>query len=179
MRSRFRRGGSDKGTLSHSMRRPLRVLLAGVALAAQVVTATAQRAADPPLLRKEVVLDGMTLAFFLPEANASRISVRGARITIDFAKNMRLQRLLILKRGTPPAGGPLGPRHDLAAGVRLSYRLEDETGGGSGGPIAELNGLLEIGAVELAVTCTDQSEWGADPEWCLPTLARIELVTAP
>jgi hypothetical protein len=28
--------------------------------------------------------------------------------------------------------------------------------------------------VELAVTCTDQSEWGGDPEWCLPTLALIE-----
>jgi hypothetical protein len=161
------------------MRRAALILLAGAVPFGLATMATAPRAADPPLVRKEVVLDGMTLTLSLPEANASRISVRGDRITIDFARNMRLQRLLILKRGAPSAGGPLGPRHDLANGVRISYRLEDDTGGGSGGPIAELNGLLEVGAVELSVTCTDQSEWGGDPEWCLPIVARIELVKAP
>lgn len=153
--------------------RALLVLLAGVA---PITMAKAQRAADPPLVRKEVVLDGITLAVSVPQTNAERISVQGGRITIDFARNMRLQRLLILKRGTPPAGGPLGPKRELAGGGWLSYRLDDDPGGGSGGPIAELNGVLEIGAAEFAVTCTDQSEWGGDPEWCLPYLGRIELV---
>jgi hypothetical protein len=157
------------------MQRALLVVLAGIA---SITMAEAQGAADSPLVRQEVVLDGMTLAISVPEANAGRISVRAGQITIDFAKNMRLQRLLILKRGAPPAGGPLGPKRELASGGWLSYRLDDDTGGGSGGPIAELNGVLEIGAVELAVTCTDQSEWGGDPEWCLPYVGRIELVKA-
>jgi hypothetical protein len=161
------------------MRRALFALVAGAAPLAFATMATAQRAGDPPLVRKEVVIDGVTLILSIPEANAQRISVYGGRITIDFARNMRLQRLLILKRGAPPAGGPLGPKRELASGGRLSYRLEDDTGGGSGGPIAELNGVLEIGAVELAVTCTDQSEWSRDPEWCLPYVARIELVKVP
>ncbi len=155
------------------------VLSVVAALAGSVNIAQAQRATDPPLVRKEIVLDGMTLALSLPEANAGRTSVRGDRITIDFARNMRLQRLLILRRGAPPSGGPLGPKQDLPSGGRLSYRLEDETGGGSGGPIAELNGILQIGTVELAVTCTDQSEWGGDPEWCLPYVGHIELLKAP
>ena len=157
------------------MRRALLVLLAGVA---PITMAEAQGAADPPLVRKEIVLDGMTLAISVPEANAARISARAGLITIDFAKNMRLQRLLILKRGAPPAGGPLGPKRELASGGWLSYRLDDDAGGGSGGPIAELNGVLEIGTIELAVTCTDQSEWGGDPEWCLPYVGRIELIKA-
>ena len=157
------------------MRRALLVLLAGIA---PITMAEAQSAADPALVRKEIVLDGMTLAVSVPEANAARISVHADQVTIDFAKNMRLQRLLILKRGAPPAGGPLGPKRELPSGGWLSYRLDDDAGGGSGGPIAELNGVLEVGAVELAVTCTDQSEWGGDPEWCLPYVGRIELVKA-
>ena len=161
------------------MRRAVLVLLAGVAPIWPAAFVAAQRAADPPLVRKEFVLDGMTLAVSVPEANAERISVRAGRITIDFAKNMRLQRALFLSRGSLPAGGPLGPKRELPSGGRLSYRLEDDTGGGSGGPIAELNGILEIGPVELAVTCTDQSEWSRDPEWCLPYVGRIEFVKAP
>lgn len=161
------------------MRCGITVLSVIATLAGSAKIAQAQRASDPPLVRKEVVLDGMTLALSLPEANAARISVRGDRMTIDFARNMRLQRLLILRRGPPPSGGPLGPKQDLPSGGRLSYRLDDDAGGGSGGPIAELNGILEIGTVELAVTCTDQSEWGGDPEWCLSYLGQIELVKAP
>lgn len=161
------------------MRRAFRLLLVGIVPLCPANRAAAQDKSDPPLVRKEVVLDGVTLALLLPEANAARVSVHGGRIIVDFAKNMRLQRLLILKRGSPPAGGPLGPKRDLVSGGRFSYRLEDDTGGGSGGPIAELNGILEIGSVELAVTCTDQSEWSRDPEWCLPVLNRLQLVNPP
>lgn len=161
------------------MHRAVHLLLVGVAPIWSAAIAVAQDKSDPPLVRKEVVLDGLTIALSLPEANAARVSVHGGRIIVDFARNMRLQRLLILSRGAPPSGGPLGPKRDLASGGRLAYRLEDETGGGSGGPIAELNGILEIGKAELAVTCTDQSEWSRDPEWCLPFLGRIQLVNPP
>jgi hypothetical protein len=161
------------------MRRVPIELLASAALFGVPAIALAQRAADPPHTRVEFALAGNALAVSLPEPFSKRIRVSNGEVVIDFAKNMRLQRLLILKHGARPAGGPLGPKRELRNGARLSYRIDDDTGGGSGGAIAELNGVLEIGAIEMVVTCTDQSEWGGDPEWCLPTLASIELVKAP
>ena len=161
------------------MRRVAHLMLVGAAPIWSVAFAVAQDKSDPPLVRKEVVLDGLTIALSIPEANAARVSVHGGRIVIDFARNMRLQRLMFISRGAPKSGGPLGPKRDLPSGGRLAYRLEDDTGGGSGGPIAELNGALELGKIELAVTCTDQSEWSRDPEWCLPFLARLEIVNPP
>lgn len=161
------------------MRRAVHLMLVGAAPFCSAGVAVAQGKSDPPLVRKEVVLDGLTIALSLPEANAARVSVNGGRIVIDFARNMRLQRLLILTRGKPSVAGPLGPKRDLASAGRLAYRVDDDSGGGSGGPIAELNGVLEFGEVELAVTCTDQSEWSRDPEWCLKFLDRIQLVNPP
>ena len=161
------------------MRRVPFVLLASAALFGLPAIAAAQGARESPLTRVEFALGATTMAVSLPETYSKRIRILGDRITIDFGKNMRLQRLLIISREALPAGGPLGPKRELASGARLSYRLEDDTGGGSGGPIAELNGVLEIGAVELVVTCTDQSEWSRDPEWCLPTLDQLQLVKPP
>ncbi len=160
-----------------SVQRSILLLCSFIALAAHWQTAAAQ--SDPPLVRTQVALDGLTLAVELPETHTKRVRAQGNRVIIDFGKNMRLQRLLIISREPLRASGPLGPRPQLPRGAWLSSRLEDDSGGGSGGPIAELNGTLEIDATELTVTCTDQSEWTRDPEWCLPLLARIGLAKAP
>lgn len=161
------------------MRRALLLLLAGAAAFALVDLASAQGTAEPPSVRREFALGDSKFAVALPETHANRVRMLDTRVIIDFGKNMRLQRLLIIAREAPRAGGPLGPKQVLASGGRLAYRVEDDTGGGSGGPIAELNGILELDAAEFHVTCTDQSEWHRDPEWCLPILAKIQLVKSP
>ncbi len=146
-------------------------------LAAPWQTAAAQ--SDQPLVTREFTLGGLAFAVEIPEAYAKRVRVQSGRVVFDFGKNMRLQRLLIVSREPLQASGPLGPKRKLSSGAMLSYRLEDDSGGGSGGPIAEINGTLEVGDAALSVTCTDQSEWSRDPEWCLPILATVRLMKAP
>lgn len=60
---------------------------------------------------------------------------------------------------------------------RLEYRGGGHTGGGSGGPIAELTGRMEIGPLVLTVSCTDRGTgaWAREPDWCLPYPDRLEI----
>jgi hypothetical protein len=44
----------------------------------------------------------------------------------------------------------------LAKGARLDYHVEDDTGGGSAGAIAEPTARIKVGALVIFVTCTDQ-----------------------
>lgn len=159
--------------------RALLVVVGSAALLGIATSATPQNALNPPLVRKKFVLDGVALAVSLPAANAAKASIHGRRITIDFAKNMRLERVMTLAIDGLPAEGPVGPKRVLPSGGWFSYRLEDDIGGGSGGPIAKLSGILELGSIEITVTCTDQDEWSRDPEWCLPHVSRVELDRGP
>jgi hypothetical protein len=155
--------------------RALLMIVGSAALLGIATSASSQNAPDTPLVRKKFVLDGVALAVSLPAANAAKASVHGRRIIIDFARNMRLQRMMTLSVDGLPAEGPVGPRRALPGGRWFSYRIEDDIGGGSGGPIAQLSGILELGSIEITVTCTDQHEWSRDPEWCLPYVSHVEL----
>ncbi len=178
MRSRSRRSGSVDGAGSAERRAVLRIV--GSVIAFGVATcASAQAPSNSPLVRKQFTLDGVALAVSLPPANAAKASVLGRRIIIDFARNMRLERVMTLSIDGLPAEGPVGPKRVLPGGGWFTYRLEDDIGGGSGGPIAKLSGILELGSVEITVTCTDQDEWSRDPEWCLPYVSRIALDRGP
>ena len=91
------------------------------------------------------------------------------QVAFDLTKGRRLQRSLHFATAV---GNDTGYSHQLqmASDSVLQFQIKDNTGGGSGGPIAELTGIMQIGTRRLAVTCTDQDEWSREPDWCLPYL---------
>ena len=134
--------------------------------------------ADPAgLQRAAFTLEGARYRILLPQrATVVPPSGQVDRVTIrDASKSQRLERLLIL--GGPRSGAQSGDTRmvKLASGGVLRYRINDNVGGGSGGPIAELSGELQIGARTLAVTCTDQDELFREPDWCVPYLHHLEI----
>jgi hypothetical protein len=125
------------------------------------------------------MLGGVTYATHMPAKAVLQPPVTADRITIrDLSKSSRLERALILS-----LKGAAAAQFDRTAGLQggktLAYREQDDTGGGSGGPVAELQGVLTMGEIRLFVTCTDQSEWSRDPGWCLPILDDLKIVAPP
>lgn len=152
------------------------VTLIGMALALLPSLAGAQPStpATTALARKVFTLGGTPFVLFLPEAATVRISASENTITFDLTKGMRLERQLVL--ATAPREIVAGRKVLLRNGARLEYAIDDNTGGGSGGPIAALSGRMEIGAHALSVRCTDQDEGSREPDWCLRYLDRLEIV---
>ncbi len=137
-----------------------------------------QPPANPATLnRSAFTLEGTRYRILLPQrATVVPPSGQVDRVTIrDASKSQRLERLLIL--GGPRSEAQSGDTRmvRLASGGVLRYRINDNVGGGSGGPIAELSGELQIGARTLAVTCTDQGELVREPDWCVPYLHHLEM----
>ena len=91
-------------------------------------------------------------------------------------KGQRLQRSLTFSTDIREAKDGLHRNENLANGGRLDYSVEDDTGGGSGGPIAELAGRMTIGSHVVSVTCTDQDEWDRDPQWCVSYIKSIAII---
>jgi hypothetical protein len=86
-------------------------------------------------------------------------------------------RLVTFMSIAPLAGATLPPPEDsatLANGLELSYVADDDIGGGSGGPEAELVGetLLDK-QTPLMIVCHNQREGGADAKWCLEYLGTL------
>jgi hypothetical protein len=112
-------------------------------------------------------LDQEYFVILLP--TTTTMSNLDGQVAFDLTKGRRLQRSLHFATAV---GNDTGYRHQLqmTSGSVLEFKIKDNAGGGSGGPIAELTGIMQIGAQRLAVTCTDQDEWRREPDWCLPYL---------
>lgn len=92
------------------------------------------------------------------------------------SRGTRLQRQIRIATA-PREGGANHDRTMALADGRLDYQVTDNIGGGSGGPIGELTGRLQLGSRILFVECTDQDGLGyTHPDWCLPYLDRLEIV---
>ena len=126
-----------------------------------------QRSSESSVVPIAFKLDQEYFVIFLP-TTATTSNLAG-QVAFDLTKGKRLQRSLHFSTAV---GKDAGDSHHLqmASGSLLEYQIKDDTGGGSGGPIAELTGIMQIGTHRLAVTCTDQDEWGREPDWCLPYL---------
>ena len=129
---------------------------------------------DAKLVRRTFTLGGTSFAVVVPEAAV--VSQFGDQVRFDLSKNRRVQGCSV---ATVPTAGSVAA-HDqrdvLANGARLEYRIAHDTGGGSGGPHAELSGRMEIGSHVLWVNSWDQNEGYRYPGWCVPYLARLEIV---
>ena len=129
----------------------------------------------PALVRSLFTLGGWSFAINLP--GAARVShPNGQGVVFNLAKGGRLQRTVEFRAGVQRADGPRYPTVVLPNGGRFAYEMNDNTGGGSGGPIAELTGHLEFGSLTISVTCTDQNEVGREPAWCVPYLGNLEVL---
>jgi len=130
--------------------------------------ATAQhRPSESSVVPMAFKLDQEYFVIMLPTSTAMSNLV--GQVAFDLAKGKRLQRSLHFATAV---GDDAGYSHQLqmTSGSVLKFQIRDDTGGGSGGPIAELTGIMKIGTHHLAVTCTDQDEWRREPDWCLPYL---------
>jgi hypothetical protein len=120
-------------------------------------------------------LDGKTYSLLLPKKAFIEPSVLPRQVTIrDLTKSQRLQRLLMISLEPNEAGSKIDQIRELPDGKTLAFQLADDIGGGSGGPIAELKGRVQIDGTQLFVECTDQNELSRDPEWCVPLLASLK-----
>jgi hypothetical protein len=130
-------------------------------------------AADAPLTQPVTfALGAVSYATRLPAEAVFQASPDRRSVTIrDLSKSMRLERSLVLTLDASAAKFDRTVR--LRDGNSLTFREDDDIGGGSGGPLARLAGMTTLGNVPLFVTCTDQDEWSRDPRWCLPILEEL------
>jgi len=132
--------------------------------------------ADAPLSHLTFTLGATLFAIDLPEKAEIRDFGDPSAVTVyDFTRGERLQRQIRI--ATAGRESSVNDRTMPLAGGRLDYQVTDNIGGGSGGPIGELTGRLQLGSRILLVECTDQDGLGyTHPDWCLPYLDRLEIV---
>jgi hypothetical protein len=122
-------------------------------------------------------VEGATFSIGLPPgARLQPLASGQVGITVDLARGRRLQRTLELTARGQRGQDSFDRTYALVAGGRLDYRIEDNTGGGSGGPIAELSGRLRIADRELRLVCTEQDEIARRFDWCLAAISSLTLL---
>ena len=133
--------------------------------------------AETPLSHMTFTLGATPFAIDLPQRAEIRNFGDPSSVTIyDFTRGNRLQRQIRI--ATKQHELSANDRTMALARGRLDYQVTDNIGGGSGGPIGELTGRLTIGPRVLFVECTDQDGLGyTHPDWCLPYLDRLEVVS--
>lgn len=175
-------------TTGHVHERPLRgpampVARALALLAAALIVASCgdgNRKADPAMSEcRRIEISGRRYVLLIPKGAEARTDAITGAVKIVANPRGRLVRFFMLQ---PLAGMTLPPptrSSTLANGARISYAIDKEIGGGSGGAEAELFGELDLAdGTMLAAACHDQSKDGPQPEWCLPHLGTIEPVDA-
>jgi hypothetical protein len=135
--------------------------------------AEAQEAADPSELRRwDFMLDGVRYRILLPQ-RATRMS-GSDRFSVSLSS--RLMRQLHLWPAPDSGARTYANVQELSDGIVVRYNIDRDVGGGSGGTEGQLEGVLQIGASTLAVTCLDQDEFRAPrPEWCLQFLRELRI----
>jgi hypothetical protein len=150
-------------------------------LAAERTELKAQNPADPTRLQGvDFTLADIAYQILVPQGAPVRLPNEQIRfIEIRYPRLTRSLRLFRI--------GPLVESQDkyarlitLISGAVLEYNIDRFSGGGSGGPEAQLNGRLQIGTLALSVVCHDQREGfdSPDPEWCLPYLHHLTIYRA-
>jgi hypothetical protein len=129
---------------------------------------------DSKLVRSTFTLGGTSYAIVLPEAAV--VGHFGDEVSFDLSKNRRVQGCRVATVPTAGSVATYDQRKVFANGARLQYHIDHAAGGGSGGPHAELSGRMEIGSHVLWVNSWDQHEGYRYPGWCVPYLARVEIV---
>lgn len=149
------------------------VAVLGFLVAARVV---AQGSADPGDLRRwDFTLDGAHYRILLPPRATRMIGNDHFSVSLS----TRLVRQLHL--GPAPRGSDrkYANVEKLSNGAIVSYHIDQDVSGssaGSGGTEGRLEGVLQVGARTLAVTCLDQDEFLAPrPEWCLQFLRHLSV----
>jgi hypothetical protein len=137
------------------------------------IAAAQKRPSESSVVPIAFKLDQEYFVILLPTTTTMSNPV--GQVAFDLTKERRLQRSLHFATAV---GNDTGYSHQLqmTSGSVLKFQIKDDTGGGSGGAIAELTGIMQIGAQHLAVTCTDQDEWRREPDWCLPYLNFLVVV---
>jgi len=147
----------------------------GIATVGSHAALAQQGASDTPLARMTFKLDGEYFVIFLPKsARHATAGISANRVAFNLTKGQRLQRSLDLATADE-TGAEFAHRLQMTSGSLLEFQVKDNTGGGSGGPIAELTGRMKVGMHVLSVLCTDQDELNREPDWCLPYLNSLEI----
>lgn len=135
------------------------------------------RAADPATIEcQRAEIGSKPYAMRVPKGSLIRADAASGAIEVR-PPSTRLVRFFVVR---PREGTALSPskRYEVLANrARVAYVINEEIGGGSGGPEAELVGELNLAdGTMLVVRCHDQSELSLRPDWCLPYLGTIEPV---
>lgn len=125
-------------------------------------------------------ISGNNYRMLLPMGSAIEADAARGSVLIRPEPHGRLMRFLSI---APLAGATLPPPTDstiLAHGQTFSYSLDENIGGGSGGPEAELVGEMLLDAkTPLMIVCRDQQEGGANAEWCFEPLETLAPEASP
>lgn len=150
--------------------------IAPIAIALSFLVAAhgvAQTPADPRDLRRwDFTLDGARYRILLPQ----RATLMSRSDGFSVSLSQRLAHQLHLRPAPAGSNGSYAHVEKLSNGAVLRYNIDRDVGAGSGGTEGRLEGVLQIGARTLAVTCSDQDElFAPKPEWCLQFLRELRI----
>jgi hypothetical protein len=178
-----RRIGWRSGQGEAMRARPI-IWVVGIALVATLVWLAADdRLADlnisnGPEQRSEFELDGVRYEIAFPQGmRLVKSATPTERVDVDFGPDRRALRYFTFSPVREGARETYAKSETLRNGALLTYNIDDELEGGSGGMERELNGQITIGTHTLAVTCHDQEEFpGSDPyRLCVPSLHYLKV----